>query len=306
MSATFAGVAPVFLIIAAGWAIRASGLLPRPAWAGINRLAYWVMFPAVLFTLLAEADLRQAEAARFLAAVALGFVVMGLLALSLRPMMRSVEGPAFSSLFQVCVRWNGFVVLAAAPFAFDAEGLALAALVFASAVPIVNVLSVWALTRWGEPGGRRDEALVWRMLQNPLIAASLAGAAWSLAGLPVGGPAFDALSLIGRGGMAVALLGVGAGLNLAALRARPGLVALGTGMKMLVMPLVMVGLAIAFGLSASATAVMAAIGASPSAAASYVLAREMGGDAELTAGYVTATTLFAALAMPLAIGLVLA
>jgi len=47
-----------------------------------------------------------------------------------------------------------------------------------------------------------------------------------------------------------------------------------------------------------ALAVLVAVGATPGAAASYVLASEMGGDARLMAGHVTATTLLAFIAMP--------
>ena len=46
-----------------------------------------------------------------------------------------------------------------------------------------------------------------------------------------------------------------------------------------------------------------AIGAAPCAASAYVLAREMGGDAELMAGHVTATTILAFAALPFWLGL---
>jgi len=50
------------------------------------------------------------------------------------------------------------------------------------------------------------------------------------------------------------------------------------------------------GLTATVLVMYAAVPGSPS---SYVLARQMGGDAELMAGIITATTLAAMAAMPL-------
>jgi predicted permease len=52
-------------------------------------------------------------------------------------------------------------------------------------------------------------------------------------------------------------------------------------------------------------AVAAGLGATPTAAAGYTLAREMGGDAQLMAAIITATTLLSFLTMPLVIGLTL-
>lgn len=303
MSAGLAGLAPVFVIIAIGWGARASGLVAREAWGGVNRAAYWIMYPSVLFTLLARADFQSLGAGPFLVATACAFAVMGALALGLRPLLSNVDGPAYTSLFQASVRWNGFVLLAAAPFVFDAHGQALTALIFAPAVPLVNVMCVGVLSVWGSGRAPAPGAFALRFATNPLILSSVAGGLWGAANLPAQGAVFDALELIGRAGLAAALLSVGAGLDLGALRARPRLLALSAALKMAVMPLVFFAIARAFGLDPLATAVLVAAGATPGAAASYVLARELGGDAELMAGHVTATTLLAALVMPAALAL---
>jgi hypothetical protein len=59
------------------------------------------------------------------------------------------------------------------------------------------------------------------------------------------------------------------------------------------------------GASPLATAVAVGIGSTPTAAAGYTLAREMGGDAQLMAAIITATTLFSFITMPIAITLAL-
>src|SRR5690606_41898898 len=61
----------------------------------------------------------------------------------------------------------------------------------------------------------------------------------------------------------------------------------------------------AFGAGPPGTAVAAGLGATPTAAAGYTLAREMGGDAQLIAAIITATTLLSFITMPIAISLVL-
>ncbi len=303
MSAALAGLIPVFLIIAAGWLTRASGLIPRENWAPITKLAYWVMFPAMLFTLISRIDFESLGAGAFVAATALGFAAMGVIALAMRLLMRGVDGPAYSSFFQGSVRWNGFVLLAAAPFVFGPEGETLAALVFAPTVPLVNVMCVGVLSVWGAHGGPSPGQFALRFVTNPLIIASVSGAVWALFGLPSEGVVFDALEIIGRAGLATALLGVGAGIDITKLRARPRLLAIAVAMKMMVMPVVLWLAAQLFGLEPLATAVLVAAGGVPGAASAYVLARELGGDAELVAGHVTATTLVSLIILPIVIAL---
>jgi predicted permease len=75
-------------------------------------------------------------------------------------------------------------------------------------------------------------------------------------------------------------------------------------MKLLVLPLLLWGVARGLGLEPLAQAVLVAAGATPGAAASYVLARQLGGDAELVAGCVTATVLLSVVSLPLWIAIV--
>ncbi len=217
---------------------------------------------------------------------------------ALKPVLRGVSGPSFSSLVQAAVRWNGFVLLAAAPPLFGPEGAALAAIIFAPIVPLVNLISVAALSVYGDGAAPSPRGFLLRLITNPLILASLAGIAVSLAGGPPEGPIADTLDILARAALATGLLGVGAGLSFAALTASPRLLALATALKLVVMPAVLWGAAALFDLSPLATAVAVAAGATPGAAASYVLAKQLGGDAPLTAGHITATTVLAALAMP--------
>jgi predicted permease len=292
-------VLPVFIVIALGWAARASGLLPREQWVGIDRLAYWAFFPALIFTNIARADFAGVAAGPFLAAVAGGFATLGALALLLRLALRRTPGPTFTSVVQGTIRWNGSVLIAAVGSAFGAEALGLAALVFAPAVVIANVVSVGALSVWG-----RDAKPSWREFSrrlgtNPLVLACILGALANASGLFGTGPAADALDLLADAAIAGGLMGVGAGLDLMALRGARAVLALAVTMKLAVMPMVLWAWALLLHLPPLATAVLVTAGATPGAAASYVLARAMGGDAELTAGHVTATVLLSVLTLPL-------
>lgn len=289
---------PVFGVIALGWLLRRSGLVAAPLWAGINRLSYQALMPAFLFVTISRADYDAVPAGSFMLAAAGGFIVMGALMLALR--ILPMPGPVYTSLFQGGVRWNGFVLLALAPAAFGEEGAALAALAFAPTVPLVNVMCVAVMTIWGASDHQPNLTRVGiRLVTNPIILGCLAGLAANLAGVFQSGPVAETLDLAGRASLPLILLTIGAGLNFTALRARPGIISLSVMAKLIVAPAIFLALGLLFGVEGVALAVLVGIGATPGAAAAYVLAREMGGDAEMMAGHVTATTLLAAITMPI-------
>jgi hypothetical protein len=292
---------PIFGVIALGWALRRSNLVRLELWPGINRLSYQALLPALLFSTISTAQIEGGEAGPFLIAATIAFLAMGAISFAFKPL--PVDGPAFTSLFQGGVRWNGFVLLALAVPVFGSEGAALAALVFAPTVPIINVMCVVVVTIWGVSDRKPDMARVaGRIVTNPLIIACLAGAAANGLGWFQTGPVADTAALAGRAALPLILLAIGAGLDFSALKARPALLALSVSLKLIVAPLVFYGLGLLFGLEGMALALLTAMGATPGAAAAYVLASEIGGDARLMAGHVTATTVLAFFALPFWIG----
>ena len=65
----------------------------------------------------------------------------------------------------------------------------------------------------------------------------------------------------------------------------------------------LIGLALWFGLSGANLVIVAACSAVPTSPSSYVLARQMGGDAPLLAQIITLQTIFAVITMPVVIAL---
>ncbi len=304
MAEVYAALAPVFILIALGWLARNRRVATPEAFDAVNRFCYFILFPAFLFTIVTSADFSNADAGPFVGAVLAGSAVMALLALILRLVFRR-DGPAFTSVFQGALRWNAFPLLAAAPALYGPMGQQLIGIVYAPLVLLVNFASVLVLVRWGPAPARGWRAVFDQILANPLILACAAGLAAQALGLTKLGPASDALALLGQAAMPVALITVGAGLDFSALRADAAKIASASALKLLLAPLLIGACANALGASPLALAVAVGVGATPTAAGGYTLAREMGGDARLMAAIITATTLLSMLTMPLAIALAL-
>lgn len=304
MPSVLAALAPVFILIALGWLARNRRLAEPEAFGTVNRFGYFVLYPAFLFTIVTGADFSNADAGPFVLGVLAGFSVMIVIALALRFVFRG-DGPAYTSVFQGALRWNGFPLLAAAPALFGPQGLPLIGLVFGPLVFLVNIVSVIVLARWGSAQASSWRAILNQILINPLILSCGAGLIAQAIGITNFGPLSEALRLLGQAAMPVALITVGAGLDFSALRADSVKIGVATALKLLVAPIVIWFTAIACGASPIAAAVAAGIGATPTAAAGYTLAREMGGDARLIAAIITATTLLSVLTMPIVISLAL-
>ncbi|HWA01853.1 MAG TPA: AEC family transporter [Caulobacterales bacterium] len=301
MTDVIAELAPVFILIALGFVARETRIASAEAFGHVNRFGFFVLYPAFLFTLSSSADVSGGDAGPFVLGVLAGFVVMIALAFLLKPFFK--DGPAFTSVFQGSVRWNGFVLLTAAPKLYGPLGPQLIGLAFGPLVLFVNAVCVAVLARWGEKRAASWRALLDQIIANPLILSCLAGLAARAVGVHELGPVTDALKLLGQAAMPVALVCVGAGLDFKALRATPLPVATACVMKLAIAPLVMFFAAKLCGAGPVAAAIAAGVGSTPTAAAGYTMAREMGGDAKLMAAIVTATTLASCVTMPIAIAL---
>lgn len=304
MAAILGALAPIFLLILLGWTFRVRRWLTDAFWVPAEKLTYYVLFPGLLISNLAEARLDGLPVAAILAAQGGGALVVAALAaltatLARRPPL-GLDGPAASSLFQGMIRPNTYVGLATAAGLFGAQGLTLTALCVALVVPLGNLLGVTALLHWTAEAGKRRgwRRLVRPIATNPMILSCMLGMALNLTGIglpPVIGPL---LKILGQASLTLGLLAVGAGLELAAVRAAGPAVTLSLAGKLLAMPAAVAALAWTFDIRGLAFAVCVAFAGLPVAPNSYVLARQLGGDSRLMAAIVTLSTLAAAVSLP--------
>ncbi len=304
MGDVFGALVPTFILIALGYIVRAARIATSEQFGMVNRFGYFVLYPAFLFTLVSGANFAGDDALPFLGGVMSGFLALALIALALRFVFRG-DGPAYTSVFQGSLRWNGFALLAAATALFGPEGQQLIGLAFGPLVLTLNSICVIVLARWGSAKATSMRAVIDQILANPLILGCAAGIIVNLIGFRDLGYVSDALQLLGQAAMPVALMCVGAGLDFGALRSSLPKVATASAMRLLLAPALVWGACMLTGATPLATAVAVGIGSTPSAAAGYTLAREMGGDAQLMAAIITATTLLSFITMPIAISLAL-
>ncbi len=295
---------PVFLIIALGVALKHTLLPSEEAWSATERLTYFVLFPALLIVTTATADLKDVPAGAVAIALFSSVIAMSAILLMAHPLltrMFALSGPSYSSIFQGATRWNTYVGLAISGALYGTEGLALASVAIVSMVPILNVINVWVLAHYASDQKLGGRATLGHMLRNPLIWSCLIGIALNFSGFPLSKIVVAFGEILGRASLALGLLIVGAGLALGEAIRPNTRVLLTAGLKLLLMPLFAVGIGIALGISGPALMVVAITSSVPAAPTSYVLARQMGGDAPLLAQILTFETVVAFATIQIAI-----
>jgi hypothetical protein len=299
MLATLNATAPIFLIIIAGYALYQSRIIGAEIWAAIEHVCFYVLFPALIVKTLCRADLAALPVAEFALVVLTAVVCMASLLLAARPVLarRHVSGPTFTSLFQGATRFHGFMALAIVGALYGDKGLALCAIALGIMIPVLNLINVIVLAVYGEhETALTTRSLLLQIAKNPFIIACGLGFALNITGLP--DFLYSAIDITGGGGLGLGLLAVGAGLNLSRATQTRGLVIAGVLIRLIGMPVFMIVLAWAVGLTGLPRTIAIIAGAVPTASTAYVMARKMGGDAELMANIVTFQVLAAAVTLP--------
>ena len=282
---------PDFALIVVGWLVCRHTPLNRPVWNGIERLVYYMLFPALLFNSILRHPLELGSALP-LAVGGLAVVSVGVLAAYALKAVPGVDPRLHASGAQTAFRFNSYVALALAERLAGTAGLAWIALIVSVCVPLCNVAAVWPLARHGGQGYLRE------LVRNPLILATVSGLACNLLGLRLPALADITLARIGTAALPLGLMAVGAGLQFGALREGPWLAAALMSIRHVLMPSAALAGILLTSLPSGQQAVLMAFAAMPTASSAYVLSVRMGGHGPYTAGLVTLSTLIGMVALP--------
>ncbi|MND95243.1 Membrane transport protein [compost metagenome] len=289
----FLALWPLFSLIVGGYLLRRLDFPGEAFWPASERLNYFILFPALLFSSLVSAPLHNPQLPRLALAVLLCLAIAWCGLLVVRR-LRGWPAARFGPLTQGVLRFNTYLGLAAIGSLYGAQGLSLAALMLALLVPACNVLAVWSLS--AEQGVNMG-TLLRSMLKNPLILACLAGALYNLSGLGLPPGSDRLLGLLGATSLPMGLLCVGAALNPKMLRGEGRALGWNCAVRLLLMPLLAFAVARALGLPVLESSILILFFALPTAPTAYVLTRQLGGDSHLMAGIITLQTLLAALSL---------
>ena len=237
MGGVLVGFAIIAVVILTGYLIARFGLIGPEAHQVLSRLAFFVLSPALLFTVLAEADLHALFSRQLpVAAVSAVVPMAAFLVVALAVWRRKVPEATIGALSSGYLNANNIGIPVAAYVVGDAAASApvilLQLIVFA---PIA--LTVLDVTTSGRVSVGR---ILSQPVRNPLIIGSLLGLVVALADIELPEPVLAPFELVGAAAVPIILINFGMSLHGRRLLDAPGSrrdVVLAVALKLVAMPL---------------------------------------------------------------------
>jgi predicted permease len=289
---TLAITAPVFAMLFLGVALKRLRWIDTPFIDTASSLVFRGTMPTLLFLGVFKADLDAAMQPQllsyfFLATVASFFVAW---AWAIWRVPFEDRGIYTQGAFRGN---NGIVGLALATSMYGDYGLSVGSLLAALAILCYNALSAVVLAIYSSGVKPGAKAIARSIVTNPMIIGVLLAVPIAYWKIPLPQWFLTSAEYFAQMTLPLALICIGGTLSLASLRRSSG-TAIGSGlMKMVWLPLLSTFGAWLFGFRGADLAILFLYFASPTAAASFVMARAVGANHELAAAIIVITTLAA-------------
>lgn len=281
---------PVLILLFMGWLFFRIKWLNEGFVEAGSKLVFNVALPALLFLSISQADFSHAANAPLIL-IGLGgtLLVCALLMITARYTVHpyASRGVVVQGGFRANM---GIIGLAYCANTYGQEGLAAASVYMGCVTILFNVVSVMVLNYY-QDGKRSPMHQIKGILRNPLIIA-IASA------LPFSYFQWTLPEVITRTGeyfaqltLPLALICTGASLQFRSFSSDWYNITLSTFSKCVVYPALLVSLAYLFGFRGMSLGIVLLLSISPTAAASYVMVRNIGGDHRLAASIIAVSTL---------------
>lgn len=299
------------MLLGLGVALARCGFFNADFFQSMNRLVYWIALPSLIVARLAEAELPGLQLIRPGAALLAATVATGLSAWGVARVMRLPRAD-YGTLIQAAFRGNlAFIAvpvllysISDLPLSAQADWIALAMILLGATMIFYNLASVAVLLASQAEGSMRTVGTLFRrLITNPLLLAAAAGFLINLMPMSLPQPLLATLETIGGIAVPGSLLCIGAVLASIRMVGNRSAILAGALLKVALLPLwalVCVGL---LGISGVEARIVLVFAAAPTAAVSYVMAKELGGNVALASGCVALSTLLAPLGLVLVLSL---
>lgn len=303
---------PIIIMVGVGAFLRHKRFHTEAFFKELNRLIFWVALPCLLVSKIMRCEFDPSWGRMILVLMLTTLLIAGIawFGSPLFGVGKRSRGSFTQSVFRSNNAYVGIPVIQLAVMHLpNADALSSKAmLTLAPCLILYNVLAVIVLmpdsiaaSEQGDTNqlsfGMQLKKIAFGVMRNPLIIGCVIGVVLMLFKVRFPTSIDKTIEHIGNLSTPGALLALGGSLTLERLRSSIKLSHVAACLKLVVCPLIGLGLSCVFGLSAEARFIALIFLACPSAVASYVMAVEMKGDAILAGSTVALTTLYSLIAI---------
>jgi predicted permease len=285
-------VAPLFIIMAVGYAVRNIRFVSGDFLAQLNKLVFRFFLPLMLFQDIRLSYKGDFSNTRLIVASLVGISAVILVSLLLVPLIVKRNAQR-GSIIQGIYRSNFLIYgLPLATGMYGDQALAAISMLMGIMIPFFNIAAVIILSLYSEAGAQKatPRQLLRDVITNPLIIGTFLGLLAGMSHLHL--PRFIDHPTAQLAGAAapLALFVMGGEFKFHNLRNNLRKVIAVTLLRLIIVPVIALSIFIALGFRDVDLAVLLCIFATPAAMAGYIMAQNMGNDGELSGQIVVLTT----------------
>lgn len=308
MSNIFFSILPIFIITMLGSGIRRYWLTSDEFWKGLEKLSYYLLFPAVLFNYISDAKLGTGAHTSIILCLIISTLIVAS-GLIFYQKNNDIAPESFTSIFQGATRYNNYIFFALGASLYGDKGLGIVSVISAYMIIFTNVIAVVAMNAYikhEEEMSFSDSIYLFlkNCATNPLIIASVAGFIFNYGDIEINVGIQKALQSLSDAALAIGLINVGAGLKFKINHDDLEKVMFTSGIKLLIFPIVTTIILMFSMIDGLPRAVAILYSALPCSSSSFILAKQLGGDPDLMASIITATTILSVITISLVLYLV--
>lgn len=279
---------PMALMVSIGMLLRVVKLTDAPTMKKVDKLIFNVFMPMLSFYNIYQTDFTKLENVSYILFGVAFVTVLFLCAMFLVPKVVKPM-PTAASFGQSIFRSNYLIFGAAvAESIYGAGNIGKLALMAAVIVPIYNAMAAVLLER-ARNSAASPKKLLLAIARNPNVIGTVAGITVNLCGLKLPLLILDVVQDLTGLTTPLSFLSIGVSLKLGMVAHRRYLVS-GVGLRLVVIPLVILPLAIVSGFRGQELCALMILFASPTAVSSYPMAVAMDADGDFAAQMVAYTT----------------
>lgn len=285
-------VFPIFILIALGYGLKRIKMLNDNFVDVATKFSFRISLPIMLFLDTATSNVEEAFDVSFSIYLVV-FIVSSFVIMALITSLIVKDRQKASAIAHTACRSN--CALVGMPMVISIMGVensSIGALALLFIIPCYNIMAVVILSVFADRQTQKVSVgkVAKNIATNPLIIGTLLGILFAV--LDIRLPEFlnSSLNMIGDTGTPIILIAIGYQLNAQAMRNNFKYTSVISLIKLVVIPVLALMGALLLGFSTEQACVFFILACTPTSVSSYIMAKEMGSDAQLTSQAIIVTT----------------
>ena len=290
---------PSIALIGLGFYLFQSRMLNAEFWNGAEKLNYYILFPSLLFSSLAHANINMGHIDSILMVI---FIVMAIVLGSVYTfaLFKKIPVTETGVYVQSLIRFNTYIGLSIATTLNNPEIKSILVNILAIAIPFVNVISILSLTPKNQ---LKIKNILLSLIKNPLISSCLLGITFNLCNIPIWSGFTGLLNAFSSSSLMLGLLCVGTAIQLKGMKKYLAQSIIISALRLLLIPFIAWLSIHFFDLNHEAIVAIMIFFAIPTASSAYILTKLLKGNYQLMASVISLQTILSVFSLAIILSL---